>query len=495
MLVKTRLELNDLQNLQTPEDIADLFKKLGHDASAQPLAVDALELTLPNAKAIRQAYLIANYECRNTTFQILLVQLNKKEFEFYSIAKNRIKLIASNLCNRPSNYLLIATENYKQLLLLIPNKKLDSDLNLVINFEFCIIDLINPSYQERNWLEKLAFKGELPQKLLEVYQNNLRTIYSTQKALAEKHQEDSVRTYLINAGRFQLLTTHEEIELARKAAKFMELEKVRQQLRKQLRREPTHQEWAVTAGISLLEHRNILKARDKLIDANLRLVVSIAKQYQGRGVDLLDLIQEGNIGLIQSAEKFDPERGCRFSTYATWWIRQRCIRAIAKQSRTIRLPVHLYEKISNLKKTSRLLTQNLGRKPTEKELANSLDTTVKHIQAIVQFARPVMSLDISIGEENSCLGQFIESSFATPEEQAFSKHLLQDIKKLLNVLSSREQYVLKLRYGLNDEEEKSLAEIGRSLNLTRERIRQIEEKALKQLRMPNNRNLIKEYLY
>lgn len=490
-----RLELSDLQNFQTPEDIAELFKKLGHDASAQSLAIDALELSAPNAQAIQQAYLLANYENRKNTFQILLIQLNKKEFESYSIAKSRMKLIASNLCNRTADYLLIATNNYKQLFLISPKKKLNPEFNLKIEFESCLIDLSNPSYQERNWLEKFAFKGESPQKLFEVYQTNLKTILSIQKALLEKYQKDSVRTYLTDIGQFHLLTAQEEIGLARKVAKFMELERVRKQLRKQLRQEPTHHEWAAAAGISLLEYRNILKARNKLIQANLRLVVSIAKQYQGRGVDLLDLIQEGNIGLIRSAEKFDPERGYKFSTYATWWIRQGCTRGIAKQSRIIRLPDYLYQEISHLKKTSRLLTQNLARNPTVKEIASSLDTTVNHIQAISKFSIQVISLDISIGEENSCLGEFIESSFATPEEQAYSHQLSQDLNNLLNILNSREQEVLKLRYGLNDGEDKTLAEIGRILNLSRERIRQIEKKALTKLRQQKNRNLIKEYLY
>lgn len=404
-------------------------------------------------------------------------------------------MIASSLCNKPSNYLLIATDNYKQLFLIIPVKNIDNRFNLIIEFSSCLIDLSNPSYQERNWLEKFAYKGESPQRLLEVYQNNLKTISSIQKALAEQCTKDSVRTYLTDIGHFHLLTAQEEIELARKVAQFTKLERIRKQLQKHLRRKPTHQEWVAAAGISLLEHKNILKARNKLIQANLRLVVSIAKQYQGRGVDLLDLIQEGSIGLIRATEKFDPERGYKLSTYATWWIRQGCTRAIANQSRTIRLPVHLYEKIYNLKKTSRLLAQKLCRNPTEKEIANSLNTTVEHIEAIAKFARSVISLDISIGEENSCLGEFIESSFATPEEQADSHQFLQDIKNLLSVLNSRQQDVLKLRYGLEDGKERTLAEIGSMFSLTRERIRQIESQALGKLRQPKNTKLIREYLY
>lgn len=316
----------------------------------------------------------------------------------------------------------------------------------------------------------------------------------------KKHYtEDSIRLYLQEIGRIRLLRADEEIELARKIADLLELERIREDLYDQLEREPYYQEWAgaVDMPIQAFRHRLHLgrRAKDKMVQSNLRLVVSIAKKYMNRGLSFQDLIQEGSLGLIRAAEKFDHEKGYKFSTYATWWIRQAITRAIADQSRTIRLPVHLYETISRIKKTTKLLSQEMGRKPTEEEIATRMEMTIEKLRFIAKSAQLPISLETPIGkEEDSRLGDFIESDNETPEDQVSKSLLREDLESVLDTLSPRERDVLKLRYGLDDGRMKTLEEIGQIFNVTRERIRQIEAKALRKLRHPNRNSILKEYI-
>ncbi|MGK7901648.1 MAG: RNA polymerase sigma factor RpoD [Hormoscilla sp.] len=323
---------------------------------------------------------------------------------------------------------------------------------------------------------------------------------TTEQATKKKqYTEDSIRLYLQEIGRIRLLRADEEIELARKIADLLELERIREGLEMQLDRSPRDGEWAEAVSMALPAFRHRLhvgrRAKEKMVQSNLRLVVSIAKKYMNRGLSFQDLIQEGSLGLIRAAEKFDHEKGYKFSTYATWWIRQAITRAIADQSRTIRLPVHLYETISRIKKTTKLLSQELSRKPTEEEIAERMEMTIEKLRFIAKSAQLPISLETPIGkEEDSRLGDFIESDGETPEAQVSKSLLREDLEGVLDTLSPRERDVLRLRYGLDDGRMKTLEEIGHIFNVTRERIRQIEAKALRKLRHPNRNNVLKEYI-
>lgn len=329
---------------------------------------------------------------------------------------------------------------------------------------------------------------------------------SKRKAASKKkpYTDDSIRVYLQEIGRIRLLRADEEIELARKIADLLELERAREAVFQRMGLWSDPEEvpdtlWAEEVKMSLPEFRRRLhrgrRAKEKMVQSNLRLVVSITKKYMNRGLSFQDLIQEGSLGLIRAAEKFDHEKGYKFSTYATWWIRQAITRAIADQSRTIRLPVHLYETISRIKKVTKLLSQELGRKPTEEEIATRMEITIEKLRFIAKSAQLPISLETPIGkEEDSRLGDFIESDGETPEDRVAKVLLREDLESVLETLTARERDVLKLRYGLDDGRMKTLEEIGQIFNVTRERIRQIEAKALRKLRHPNRNSVLKEYI-
>jgi RNA polymerase primary sigma factor len=313
------------------------------------------------------------------------------------------------------------------------------------------------------------------------------------------YTEDSIRVYLQEIGRIRLLRPDEEIELARKIADLLQLEELAAQFESDKGHYPDNKEWAALVEMPLIKFRRRLmlgrRAKEKMVQSNLRLVVSIAKKYMNRGLSFQDLIQEGSLGLIRAAEKFDHEKGYKFSTYATWWIRQAITRAIADQSRTIRLPVHLYETISRIKKTTKTLSQEFGRKPTEEEIAESMEMTIEKLRFIAKSAQLPISLETPIGkEEDSRLGDFIEADIENPEQDVAKNLLREDLEGVLATLSPRERDVLRLRYGLDDGRMKTLEEIGQIFDVTRERIRQIEAKALRKLRHPNRNGVLKEYI-
>lgn len=276
--------------------------------------------------------------------------------------------------------------------------------------------------------------------------------------------DDSIRMYLREIGKIPLLTQEEETELAERALKGDQ------------------------------------KAKDKMAEANMRLVVSIAKRYSGRGLDLLDLIQEGNTGLLRAVEKFDPSKGFKFSTYATWWIRQATTRAIADQARTIRIPVHMVETINKLMRAQRRLTQELNRDPTNEEIAKELDIDTNKVEYIRKIKQDITSLDAGIGRdgddgEESTLGDFIEDEITISPEDAASVQLLKEqVRDILSSLSDREQKIIKMRFGLDGTKSHTLEEVGLEFAVTRERIRQIEAKALMKLRKHKDSKKLHEYL-
>ncbi|HEX5493132.1 MAG TPA: RNA polymerase sigma factor [Mycobacteriales bacterium] len=302
---------------------------------------------------------------------------------------------------------------------------------------------------------------------------------------------DSVRAYLKQIGKVALLNAEEEVELAKRieaglyaAERLRKVEDDRHRLSPQLRRDLN---WIVRDGE---------RAKNHLLEANLRLVVSLAKRYTGRGMAFLDLIQEGNLGLIRAVEKFDYTKGYKFSTYATWWIRQAITRAMADQARTIRIPVHMVEVINKLGRIQRELLQDLGREPTPEELAKEMDITPEKVLEIQQYAREPISLDQTIGDEgDSQLGDFIEDSEAVVAVDAVSFTLLQDqLQSVLQTLSEREAGVVRLRFGLTDGQPRTLDEIGQVYGVTRERIRQIESKTMSKLRHPSRSQVLRDYL-
>jgi RNA polymerase primary sigma factor len=276
--------------------------------------------------------------------------------------------------------------------------------------------------------------------------------------------DDSVRMYLREIGKIPLLSNDEEMELAKR----------------------------------VLEGDR--RAKDRMAEANMRLVVSIAKRYSGRGMDLLDLIQEGNTGLLRAVDKFNPEKGFKFSTYATWWIRQAITRAIADQARTIRIPVHMVETINKLMRTQRKMTQELNREPSNEELAKAMDMDVEKIEHIMKIKQDITSLDAGIGRdgdegEDSTLGDFIEDEdTATPEESASMQLLKEKVREVLSSLSDRERKILEMRFGLDGTKSHTLEEVGLEFAVTRERIRQIEAKALMKLRKHKDSKKLHEYL-
>lgn len=275
--------------------------------------------------------------------------------------------------------------------------------------------------------------------------------------------DDSVRLYLREIGKIPLLNAEEELALAQK----------------------------VVAGDK--------KAKDQMAEANMRLVVSIAKRYSGRGLDFLDLIQEGNTGLLRAVEKFDPDKGFKFSTYATWWIRQAITRAIADQARTIRIPVHMVETINKLLRTQRRMTQDLNREPSIEELAKELEMEPEKVEYVMKIKQDIHSLDAGVGrdgdDEDSVLGDFIEDEdAASPEDSAASQLLKEQVQDILGVLTEREQKIVKMRFGLEDGKSHTLEEVGQEFAVTRERIRQIEAKALTKLRKHKDAKKLYEYL-
>lgn len=374
---------------------------------------------------------------------------------------------------------------------------------------------------------------------------NLELEYADATSLgrsASRRTTDLVRLYLQEIGRVRLLGRDEEVSEAQRVQRYMRLVDLRNaaavagdaevqeyvrlievhdRLASNLGHRPSWERWATESGVAVENLKPILatgkrrwaelanlsvaeldqiktegtRAKDHMIKANLRLVVSVAKKYQNRGLELLDLIQEGTLGLERAVEKFDPTKGYRFSTYAYWWIRQGITRAIATQSRTIRLPVHITEKLNKIKKAQRKISQEKGRTPTIEDIAAELEMTAPQVREVLLRVPRAVSLETKVGKERDTeLGDLLPEEGTTPEEALMREALHRDLQQLLTDLTSRERDVIQMRFGLGDGQPYSLAEIGRALDLSRERVRQIEAKALQKLRQPKRRNRVRDYL-
>lgn len=358
---------------------------------------------------------------------------------------------------------------------------------------------------------------------------------------AGRRSTDLVRLYLQEIGRVRLLGRDEEVSEAQRVQRYMRLLEVchaategdealqlylrlveaHDRLASSLGHRPSLERWAAEGGVALADLKPTLSegkrrwaalanltvaeleqvqqqgtlAKDHMIKANLRLVVSVAKKYQNRGLELLDLIQEGTLGLERAVEKFDPTKGYRFSTYAYWWIRQGITRAIATQSRTIRLPVHITEKLNKIKKAQRKISQEKGRTATIEDIAVELEMTAVQVREVLLRVPRAVSLETKVGKERDTeLGDLLPEEGISPEETLMREALRRDLQQLLTDLTSRERDVIQMRFGLGDGQPYSLAEIGRALDLSRERVRQIEAKALQKLRQPKRRNRVRDYL-
>ena len=386
-----------------------------------------------------------------------------------------------------------------------------------------------------------ANRAELDEDAIDRDLADLDAEFANPNKAAGRRTTDLVRLYLQEIGRVRLLGRDEEVSEAQRVQRYMRLVELRNgvaetdvqiqqfvkliethdRLASNLGHRPSLERWAndgeiavadlkpalaagkrcwaeaaqlTVAELELLETEGV-RAKDHMIKANLRLVVSVAKKYQNRGLELLDLIQEGTLGLERAVEKFDPTKGYRFSTYAYWWIRQGITRAIATQSRTIRLPVHITEKLNKIKKAQRKISQEKGRTATIEDLATELEMTPVQVREVLLRVPRAVSLETKVGKERDTeLGDLLETEDVSPEEVLMREALHRDLQQLLTDLTSRERDVILMRFGLGDGQPYSLAEIGRALDLSRERVRQIEAKALQKLRQPKRRNRVRDYL-
>jgi RNA polymerase sigma factor (sigma-70 family) len=466
------LQLSDITTINNPESLSQIFLKLGYENCFGELAPQDLELTHKQTESVYRSYLLSSYQ--QSDLQVILFELKWDELPQLTF---RLRAIAKNLSQRSTFFLVLGTTDYEELLIVTTIKKFNREMELEIITKSTVIKLKNTEIFDVNLFEKLATVGQDARHLYH-YQHQLLTFASSRKKDKEK-SFDTLGSYLKTIGKIKLLEAEQEILLARKIQQLYHLDKIYHRLTKELGKPPTDRQWAEANNLTLaqLYHQLYLGklARDKLISANLRLVVSIAKKYVDRGLEFLDLIQEGNFGLMVAVKKFDPLKGYRFSTYAYHWIRQAITRAIQDKSRLIRLPVHAWETRDRIKK----ITFDLKGIATIEQIAESLQKTPEQIIFTQNAFQNILSLDLTIGkDEDTTLGEILltENYLENYLEQEGNQQITQ---QLLYLLNERYQQIIIMRFGLETGEPMSLQEIGNHFNLSRERVRQIEYKSLK----------------
>lgn len=479
------LSWQDLENIKTPESISGLFDKLGYNTCCEPADANDLGLSQTNQAIIDTIYLIAKQE--DSDLQVFFFQLNPACWANENYAIARLKSITQSLCKRPGYFLIVGMVNYQKLLLVSPFKSFNAQMELEIGTRQILIDLKSATLYDLHLLQRIAAHNLDPKSL---YQTQHKVLLNAQKLGISKEERkanknrDTVRDYLVAIGKTKLLTPEDEILLSRKIIRLNKLEESYSILCELLNRKPTNSEWADINNITISRLYDELSvgyaAKNKLVESNLRLVVSIARRYQNRGLDLLDLIQDGNLGLIKAAEKFDPTKGNRFTTYATWWIRQAITRDIRNSSRLIRIPSYCWDKLSEIRNAQRELLKQGLHNPTVKDVSNYLEKPVKEILSTIQtFADPI-SWNALIGDsENMTIEEIISNSQDSIETELINS---MTVEKLLVCLKPKEADILKQRHGIEDGDAKSLQEIGNQYNVSRERIRQIEYKAIQKVR-------------
>lgn len=496
-MIGQSLDLDDIKKISSPKQIMGLFEKLGYNFQVENLDIKQLELPTQLDDSIYDAYRI--YDEQKDDLQVLLFEFRPEDFIKNYKIHDRMITIAESLYKITDNFLLVGTKNYHQLVVVIPEKTSNTLEKKNIKAKWWLIDCESPNYYDTYWLENAVHTKSKYHKTFINHYDNKPEYDPDEEPPTATFTEDSIRFYQQEINKISRLRAEEETHLASQIEELLELERAWEILEKKLQRQANEAEWAAELKITVSELRARLqqgrRAKNKMVTANLRLVISIAKRYQGRGLDFQDLIQEGSLGLIRATEKFDRTKGYKFSTYGIWWIRQAITRAICDYSRMIRLPVYLYETVSQIKKTVKEMSMEYCPLTTE-EIATRMEMTTEKLRFIVECAQPALSLDSPINKgKNTIYKQEIEYEGQTPAEYTFENCLKEDLETVLKTLTEREKNVLRMRFGLDDGQEKTLKEIGDTFNLTRERIRQIEVKALKKLEDPKRHRILRGYIH